>query len=457
MNNFDQEAKKFEKEYLCKNKMSKSMNFDENSSNSTDEIFVKDGKLKCSYCDKTFIKKEYLEKHMKKYCKMLIQFNNIYDFKNMKLAKDIYNNKEAGDIYIIKTDYLNYDYFKIGISSRLDARIKDYRCGNTYEPRLYYYIPCKDIRGIDSELNKGLLKFNVKREIFKGDVEKIKDEIVSIVKKKYPKDDIKAYEPEIKIGEFTECQHCKKCFFNSSSLHEHFSICEEYRESFNKFYSDKSICKYCKKEFTTRQGKYKHMKLHCKEKNDEKDIIIAELKNNVEELKKTVEQLILNQGKNMVQPKLNNGTINNVGNVKNMKNKTNIQINNYGCENIDYITDKVFKKLLNTPMSAIQKLIEYKHFHPDHPENHNVKITNIHDKYAKIYKDKKWLVKHKKDIVEDLVENGYADFEEFKNLNEDQLAEKVKEKFEMMQKKFNNNFEGICKSSELSIINGSNP
>jgi hypothetical protein len=59
--------------------------------------------------------------------------------------------------------------------------------------------------------------------------------------------------------------------------------------------------------------------------------------------------------------------------------------------------------------------------------------------------------------VEDLVENGYADFEEFKNLNEDQLAEKVKEKFEMMQKKFNNNFEGICKSSELSIINGSNP
>ena len=219
----------------------------------------------------------------------------------------------------------------------------------------------------------------------------------------------------------------------------------------------KYICLYCKKEFTTRQGKYKHMKLHCKEKNDEKDIIIAELKNNVEELKKTVEQLILNQGKNTVQPKLNNGTINNVGNVKNMKNKTNIQINNYGCENIDYITDKVFKKLLNTPMSAIQKLIEYKHFHPDHPENHNVKITNIHDKYAKIYKDKKWLVKHKKDIVEDLVENGYADFEEFKNLNEDQLAEKVKEKFEMMQKKFNNNFEGICKSSELSIINGSNP
>ena len=38
----------------------------------------------------------------------------------------------------------------------------------------------------------------------------------------------------------------------------------------------------------------------------------------------------------------------------------NIQINNYGSENIDYITDKVFKKLLQKPISAITKLIELK-------------------------------------------------------------------------------------------------
>ena len=162
-----------------------------------------------------------------------------------------------------------------------------------------------------------------------------------------------------------------------------------------------NICKYCNKKLSNYKNKWRHEKT-CKEKKN-KDKIIEDLQNNnkmlkevnkktqleLAELKKTVEQLILNQGKNIVQPKLNNGTINNVGNVKNMKNKTNIQINNYGCENIDYITDKVFKKLLNTPMSAIQKLIEYKHFHPDHPENHNVKITNIHDKYAKIYKYRK--------------------------------------------------------------------
>ena len=63
------------------------------------------------------------------------------------------------------------------------------------------------------------------------------------------------------------------------------------------------------------------------------------------------------------------------------------------------------------------------------------------------------MIKHKKDVVEDLVENGYADFEEFKDLNEDELAEKIKEKYMLMEKSYNNNFEKICRKSELSIIN----
>ena len=134
---------------------------------------------------------------------------------------------------------------------------------------------------------------------------------------------------------------------------------------------------------------------------------------------------------------------------------SNNQINNYGSENLEYISDNIFKKLLNKPASAITKLIELKHFNPNHPENHNVKITNIHDKYAKIYQDKKWLIKHKKDVVEELVENGYADFEEFKDLNEDELAEKIKEKYKLMQRNYNDNFEKICENSEITIINKS--
>ena len=215
--------------------------------------------------------------------------------------------------------------------------------------------------------------------------------------------------------------------------------------------TNNNICIHCGKKFKSRQGKYKHIKYYCKVKKEEidKDILIQELKERNEQLKNMIEKLINSK------TNVNNGTINNHTAKRDINTTNNIQINNYGSENIEYITDKVFKKLLTKPMSAITRLIELKHFHPNHPENHNVRITNIHDKYAKIYQDKKWLIKHKKDVVEDLVENGYADFEEFKDLSEDELAEKIKEKYMLMQKSYNNNFQKICKKSELSIINES--
>ena len=209
------------------------------------------------------------------------------------------------------------------------------------------------------------------------------------------------------------------------------------------------FCIHCGKEFKSRQGKYKHTKYYCKAKKEDvdKDILIKELKERNEELKNMIEKLINSK------TNINEGTINNAS--RDINTTNNIQINNYGSENIDYITDKVFKKLLLKPMSAITRLIELKHFHPKHPENHNVKITNIHDKYAKIYQDKKWLIKHKKDVVEELVENGYADFEEFKDLNEDELAEKIKERYTLMHKNYHDNFDKVCKKSELSVINES--
>lgn len=205
-----------------------------------------------------------------------------------------------------------------------------------------------------------------------------------------------------------------------------------------------TFCPYCKKEFSTRQGKYKHIKFHCKKKSQEldKDNIIKELRESNLELKNMIEKLI-DKSTNINIAK---GDINTTN---------NIQINNYGSENLEYISDNIFKKLLHKPASAITKLIELKHFNPNHPENHNVKITNIHDKYAKIYQDKKWLIKHKKDVVEELVENGYADFEEFKDLNEDELAEKIKEKYKLMQRNYSDNFEKICENSEITIINKS--
>ena len=212
------------------------------------------------------------------------------------------------------------------------------------------------------------------------------------------------------------CIGCNKKFSRKSNLERHWNSCIKYNEYVNDKYTDE-----------------------IKKQND---LLI----NKVEEM--------LNK-MNMMEEELKK--IKDKPNISNNFNKieTNIQINSFGNENFDYINDKVFIKLLSTPLSAIPKLIELKHFHPKHPENHNIKITNIHDKFAKIYKDNKWLISHKKDIIQELVDNGYADFEEFKDLNEIELTNKIKEKYKKMENYYTKSSDSLYKRSELSIINGS--
>ena len=210
---------------------------------------------------------------------------------------------------------------------------------------------------------------------------------------------------------------------------------------------DNTICEYCNKKLSSYKNKWRHQK-SCKVKNtiiDQNKIL--QKQNN--DLLEQVDELI-KKVSSLEKSNISNFKNNNINSFK------KIQVNNYGCENIDYITDKVFKKLLNTPLSAIPKLIELKYFNPEHPENHNIKITNIHDKFAKIYKDNKWLISHKKDVIADLVDNGYADFEEFKDLNEEEVKEKIKEKYKIMEEYYIENPENLYKKSEVAIINGTN-
>lgn len=236
----------------------------------------------------------------------------------------------------------------------------------------------------------------------------------------------------------------KKSSFIPMVYPEIYPIHEDKNEDKN--LEKKNICEYCNKSFSSYKNKWRHKKI-CKLK----DSIINQneiLKKQNDELMNQVEQLI---------EKVSNLEKNNMNFKNNYVNSFNkIQVNNYGCENIDYISDKVFKKLLNTPYSAIPKLIELKYFNPNHPENHNIKITNIHDKFAKIYKDNKWLVSHKKNVITDLVDNGYADFEEFKDLNESEVTEKIKEKYKKMESHYFNQVDKLHKDSEVTIINGTN-
>ena len=90
---------------------------------------------------------------------------------------------------------------------------------------------------------------------------------------------------------------------------------------------------------------------------------------------------------------INNGSINNInGNVTNNTTNNNIVINNFGNENIEYLNNDYFKDLImnNHIETAYMKLTEDIYLNKEHPDNLNVKIDNLNNKYGFVYKDGTW-------------------------------------------------------------------
>ena len=60
-----------------------------------------------------------------------------------------------------------------------------YRCGAVIEPRIHCYFPIKNIKKSDTLMKKKLIKYNVKREIYKvdtlSDVKKLLKEIIVFI------------------------------------------------------------------------------------------------------------------------------------------------------------------------------------------------------------------------------------------------------------------------------------
>ena len=209
----------------------------------------------------------------------------------------------------------------------------------------------------------------------------------------------------------------------------------------NNEYSKKYLrCKDCGKEFTRKDNLKVHMKSYCKnisekspsksvdsENFDNKDIIIDELKNQIEVLLTKV-----------------GNTTNNTTN-----NTINININAYGKENIDYITGNIINKLIEYgPYKSIPRLLKQIHFNPEHKENHNVKILNRKEKYAKIYNGDKWELRDKKETIEDLSDKAYniiEDHYEGGNKNMDKFIQDFDYDGSLAKK--------IHKETELMILN----
>lgn len=181
---------------------------------------------------------------------------------------------------------------------------------------------------------------------------------------------------------------------------------------------DKS-CRYCKKILSSYKNRWRHEKT-CKKKLQldeveklkniikEKDRILKAkdkmMEDTINEMKQHILELqqLVNETKGTT--KINNGTINRTNNI-NKGTVNNYYVNDFGKENLDYITDKVVRKLLKKPGSALQNLIIKIHFNEDHKENFNVKITNLNNPYGYIMQNNEWSIIKKKELIERILED----------------------------------------------------
>jgi hypothetical protein len=248
-------------------------------------------------------------------------------------------------------------------------------------------------------------------------------------------------------------------------------ICEKTKKKFN--------CDFCNDSFNTMANKRRHENYRCKENTyntvaiiKNKDIQIKKLEEEMslqkKEMKKELEQEMKLQRKQMERDfakqkkemmkqiellltKVGDTTINNTNN-------NNIQINNYGSEDISHITDKIKTELLKIPFGAVPKLIEYIHFNIDKPENKNIKINNIRDNKVCVFQNGEWVYKNKKIALMSMIDDKYYILDDHYNqLDDEKLSNFNKNNYKNFSDKYDNEDKGLLKKmyeeTEMLILN----
>lgn len=149
-------------------------------------------------------------------------------------------------------------------------------------------------------------------------------------------------------------------------------------------------CDFCGKSFTLFTNKRRHELHRCKLNTQ---AIIKNQENQIKKLEKQIELLLTKVGNNYTTTTINNNN--------------NIQLNNYGSEDLSHISNELKTQLLKIPYGAIPKLIEKIHFNENKPENTNIMIKNKRDNKISIFEGGKWVYKNKKHTIQNIIDDKY--------------------------------------------------
>ena len=149
----------------------------------------------------------------------------------------------------------------------------------------------------------------------------------------------------------------------------------------------------------------------------------------------------------------NNNSHNNSHNTNNIQNN-NYTVNMYGKEDTSHITDAQLLKILNQGFKSVPAYISLKYFSDKMPENSNVCNTNINSPYILVFNGKKWELKDKKGMIEQMYGCNFDELEEkFHEFKEaDKMQEKSAERFlNYINNGYDENMVGII-SKDINVL-----
>jgi hypothetical protein len=169
-------------------------------------------------------------------------------------------------------------------------------------------------------------------------------------------------------------------------------------------------CENCNKVYKTSVGKCKHKK-NCTKK------IIEKMVDN---------ELIYEKIEKQIKNLLSNNSVQNItNNVNNVNNNNIIIINNFGEENIDYLLqdNEFINKCIESPINSIQRYLDAVHFNQAHPENKNIKLTNLQSPFMDCFKNGNWNKVEQKLLIPNIVHKSVSIINKMIDENSDEWNE----------------------------------
>ena len=214
------------------------------------------------------------------------------------------------------------------------------------------------------------------------------------------------------------------------------------------------VCHYCEQQFKFKQSMYRHIKYSCtKNKTEDLAELVRLLNLQIEQQRNDFQSQLQTQTKHIETQQKQIDKLMGKLEINGSFNTTiNMNLLNYNETDTSHLTDEDYRKCIRNASRCVLRLIEKVHFNPNKPENMNLYISNMKDKYMMMYKDNKWMLTDKAqlgsvyDDKEEMIEEWYNEnkdsemikyFNRYLNLKEDDKEmQMIKEEMKLMM--FNN-------------------